>query len=198
MMTAEPPNRYGVPDERDLVKRAKERDASAWASLYDSYYPVVFKYVLARLPSPEDTEDVASQVFLEALRTIDGYASRGKPLLAWFNSIARNLIAQRLRQRVREKRDEGVIDPGSASSGMSDEIIERLDLAKALTAITPDQQDVIVLRFFLVMSIKETSAILGKSENAVAVMQVRAIAALRRHLSAGTLKRLISAGEVSL
>jgi RNA polymerase sigma-70 factor (ECF subfamily) len=150
------------------------------------------------LPLPEDAEDVASQVFLEALRTIDGYATRGKPLLAWLSNIARNLIAQRLRQRVREKRDEGVIDPTSASSGMSDEIIERLDLAKALTELTPDQQDVIVLRFFLVMSIKETSAILGKSDNAVAVLQVRAIAGLRRHLSAGTLKRLISAGGDAL
>lgn len=197
-MTAEQPSGDGVPDEADLIRRAKIRDASAWASLYDTYYPTLFRYVSAHLPLPEDAEDVASQVFLEALKSIDGYKPRGKPILAWLNNIARNLIAQRLRQRVRERRNQGFLDTQATGTGMSEEIIERLDLARALTALTSDQQNVIVLRFFLTMSLKETGAFLGKTQNAVAVLQVRAIAALRRRLSPAALNRLISSGGGSL
>lgn len=183
------------PDEAELVRRAKKRDESAWAALYDSYYPLVFKYVLAHVGLREDAEDLSSQVFLEALKAIDSYAVRGRPVLGWLNGIARTVIARRIRQRTKERRDKGELNHQSASVGMSEMVIERLDLAQALTKLTVDQQEVIVLRFFLLMSIKETAEILGKSEGAVPVLQVRAIAALRRHLSAGSLKRIVSPSE---
>jgi RNA polymerase sigma-70 factor (ECF subfamily) len=58
--------------------------------------------------------------------------------------------------------------------------------------LTREQQDCIALRFFMSMSTRETADILGKTENATAVLQVRAIAALRRHLSDAAISGLIS------
>jgi RNA polymerase sigma-70 factor (ECF subfamily) len=156
---------------------------------------LVFKYVFAHLGDREDAEDTASQVFLEALRSIDDDPGRERPVLGWLNAIARRLIAQRVRQRLRERREQDVITPLSSSAGMSDAIIEHLDLADALAKLTVDQQDVIVLRFFLLMSIKETAEALGKSEGSVPVLQVRAIAALRRHLAPAALRKIVARGE---
>src|SRR5687768_11958402 len=81
-------------DESRLVRRAKERDAAAWSELYDAYYQVLFRYAFVRLRRREDAEDVASQVFLEAIKGIDGYEDRGRPFLAWFYGIAHNLVTQ--------------------------------------------------------------------------------------------------------
>ena len=69
--------------EEDLIKRVKERDEDAWARLYDLHYLSLYRYAFARLRSREEAEDIAAQVFLEALRGIDRYTYRGKPMLAW-------------------------------------------------------------------------------------------------------------------
>ncbi|HEY9712820.1 MAG TPA: sigma-70 family RNA polymerase sigma factor [Chroococcales cyanobacterium] len=182
--------------ELDLVDRAKRRDESAWATLYDTYYPALYKFALARLGKRQDAEDVASQIFLEALKGIDSYRFVGRPILAWLYGIGRNLVAQRIRRESRQNRANDLFITDGVASGGDDSIIERLDLAKALQKLTPDQQDVIILRFFLALSIRETAQAVEKTENAVAVLQVRAIGALRRHLSDASLKKLLTKGQL--
>ena len=49
------------------------------------------------------------------------------------------------------------------------------------------QQDVIILRFFMAKTTPEIAQLLEKKENAVFALQFRAVRALRRHLSEGTL-----------
>ena len=172
----------GTNDEREQVKRAKQRDAAIWGAWYDTYYANLFRYAYARIGSREDAEDLASQVFVEALKGIDGFNYKGRPVLAWLYGIARNLVAQRYRADSRT-RTAPLAPAEEPNASAADAVIDRVDIEKALVALTPDQQDVIILRFFLSMSVRETAMILGKTENAVPVLQVRALAALRRQMA---------------
>lgn len=165
-------------DEAEEVRLAKARDQLIWSALYDNHYDTVYRYAYARLRNREEAEDVAAQVFLNALRGIDSYRYKGKPLLAWFYRIARNLVVDHLRKKVSRGFDEGLgvgaaADPGSDS----------LELAQALSRLNPLQREVIVLHFIVGMSLREVAAMLEKSDSAVYSLHSRALTRLRLHLS---------------
>ena len=170
--------------EEDLIRRVKDRDEEAWSELYDLYYPSLYRYAFARLRSREEAEDVAAQVFLEALRGIDRFAYRGKPLLAWLYRIARNLIADNVRYQIRKDRAAADQMPGRENYAPgADDSLDTMELLDAISKLTIDQQEVLILRFFMSLPARATAKILGKSETAVFALQVRAIGALRRIMS---------------
>lgn len=169
--------------ERELVTRAKARDESAWATIYDRHYEALYRYAYARLRSREDAEDLAAQVFLEALRGIDRFEYRGVPLLAWLYRIAANLTKQKLKRRVREPlsmESQHVFDQAQVGSSAPFDLFEILDLVGRLTE---DQREVIILRFVVALQIKEVAHVLGKSQTAIVSLQSRALASLRRFMS---------------
>ena len=165
-----------------MAQRVKERDEEAWSELYDLHYASLYRYAFARLRSREEAKDIASQVFLEALRGIDSYEYRGRPLLAWLYRIARNLIADDIRRQVRKTRAATLSQGDASFAPAADESIETMELLEAIALLTQDQQEVLIQRFFMALSAKETAQMLGKNETAVFSLQVRAINSLRRLL----------------
>jgi RNA polymerase sigma-70 factor (ECF subfamily) len=185
-------------EQAQLVQRAAQRDVTAWSILYEAHYDDVYAYSYSRLGSREDAEDVTSQVFVEALKDIDKLARqlnrskalRVRPLLSWLLEIARKLTVARRRQSARASRDSSLalvtIDPGD-----SDALLDHLDLLAALKHLTQEQQDVIILRFFMAKTTPEIAELLEKKENAVFALQFRAIKALRRHLSEDAVSQVL-------
>ncbi len=174
---------FELPDEQeaDQVRRAKERDAEVWALWHDQYYSLLYRYAAARLLTREDAEDVAAQVFLEAIKAIDRFQYRGRPVLAWLYGIARHLVSQRRRQAARISADS---DPEASVLGPeADESLRQLALKDALERLKREQREVLVLRFLLDLPTRQVAAAIGKSEAATYSLQVRALAALRRALS---------------
>jgi RNA polymerase sigma-70 factor (ECF subfamily) len=178
-------------DEAELIRRAAKRDVAAWSALYERHYDDLHAYAYSRLGMREDAEDVTSQVFVEALRNIARLArqidtnsgvARTRPLLAWLLGFERKLIAERMRQNARANRDLLYVLP-AIDPGDTEPLLDRLDLIDALKHLTPEQQDVIILRFFMSKTTPEIAAIMEKKENAVFALQFRAVRALRRYLS---------------
>ena len=87
-----------IEEEAELVKRAKAGDASVWSLWHDRHYPLLYRYAYSRLQGHEDAEDVASQVFMEAIKGIGRYRYSGRPIIAWFYGIARHLVSKRRRE----------------------------------------------------------------------------------------------------
>jgi len=172
-----------VDEEAELVRRAKARQPEAWAQIYDRFHGVIYRYVLMRLRNEADAEDLAAQCFLRAFSGIDGYSYRGKPIVAWLYRIAGNLVADRIKQRRRQSAvslDETAVNAVQLGP---DATVDSIDLQRALDGLKREQREVVVLRFFLSLSIREVAQMLGKSEGAVHSLQVRAIEALRSKLS---------------
>jgi RNA polymerase sigma-70 factor, ECF subfamily len=184
--------------EADLVARAKERSPQAWDEIYAHHYVQIYRYIHARVFDPHVAEDLASSVFLGAVKGIGAYHYRGQPLLAWLYRIAHNTVSSHyrttLKHRVvalstitelpgrvfghttRRKEPQGPLeaDPGAAA--------ESMDLREALAELPQAQREVLVLKFFLGMDAKEIGAILGKEASAVYSLQARALNSLRRRL----------------
>jgi RNA polymerase sigma-70 factor (ECF subfamily) len=164
-------------DEAEAVRLAKAGDRGVWTGWHDTYYPVLYRYAYARLSNATDAEDVASQVFLEALEGIHRYQHRGQPILAWFYGIARHLVSRRYHQRGRTTRLDGDYDDGlNPFETVSD---ERIAIYAALDRLKPEHAEVLILRYLLDLPTKQVASLIGKTEQATYSLQVRALMAIR-------------------
>ncbi len=168
--------------ERSLVDRARAMDAEAWDALYAQHYGAVWRYVRFRLGDAGLAEDVAAEVFLEAVRGIGRYQYRGTPFRAWLYRIAHHLTADvRRKARARHQHEaagaETAVDV--ACEDFAPAFQREHDIQRALALLSDDQQQVVILRFFEGLSVSETAEVMGKRTGAVKSLQHRALERLR-------------------
>jgi RNA polymerase sigma-70 factor, ECF subfamily len=173
-------------DERKVVDAAKHGDHGALTSLYEFYFPRVYRYVFARLGKSEDAEDVTEEIFLRVIDNIDGFSWRGLPFGAWVFRIARNEVVSHVR-RQRNRNATGqlteTIPDATADHVTAIETQFAIASVREATAKLPEaQRQVIELRFSAGLSVAETAQALKKSENNVKVLQHKAIARLQQLL----------------
>jgi RNA polymerase sigma-70 factor (ECF subfamily) len=97
-------------------------------------------------------------------------------------AITRNLITLRRRQLHRSRLASRLALLGS-DTGDTDVVVDNVDLRRALAALTQEQQDVLILRYFLGKTTHEIAGLMGKQENAIFALQFRAVRSLRRRLT---------------
>jgi RNA polymerase sigma-70 factor (ECF subfamily) len=172
--------------ERALVLRAKAMEEAAWDELLSAYYPRLTAYLRQRVGDAIAAEDLASEVFTQAVERIDRYEWRGLPFGAWLFRIARNLSVDYLRRRQRAERVRPVAlpDPPDMQRRV-EQSEEAAEVQRAMLALTLEQREVITLRFINEFSIREAAHVMRKSEGAVKAIQFRALGALRRMLARG-------------
>ena len=171
------------PSAKQLVAEAQTFSQETWAHIYDSFYPKIFQYCYIRTGSRAASDDLASEVFLQALRGIGRYQYRGLPFQAWFYRIARNLTADYLSRHARQATVsllEEADSPALLTPDEGDQVALRHDVHIAIRQLTDDQQQVITLRFFQGLSHEEVAAVMGRRAGAVRVLQHRALSALRQ------------------
>jgi RNA polymerase sigma-70 factor (ECF subfamily) len=173
-----------------LVDLARRGDADAFGALYDHYNPAVYRFVYYRVSTPALAEDLVSETFFRALRSVATFQWQGKDFGAWLMTIARNLIADHYksgRTRLETATDDFSAHQGVAE-GPEDEVLAGLThdlLRQALTRLPAEQQECLVMRFLNGSSIAETAVALGRSEGAVKQLQFRAVRNLAKSLPEG-------------
>jgi RNA polymerase sigma-70 factor (ECF subfamily) len=173
--------------EEKLVRLAVEGNSSAFGTLYDHYHAMIYRFVLIKVGRREEAEDITHQVFLSAWQKVKTYKQRGYPFSSWLYQIARNQVIDHYRAKKNDISLEKA-DPESFAISVDHnaDIAKKMQLETVRAAVAklkPDHQDVIILRFVEDMSLKETSAALGKSEGAVKLIQHRAIRELKTILA---------------
>lgn len=171
-------------DEQAVVEAAKEGSSAALTTLYEFYFPRVYRYVAVRLGSGEDAEDVTEEIFLKIIDNIGSFTFRGLPFGAWVFRIARNEVVSHVRrQRYRGATTQlnDYIPDDSFDHVASAERQSQLEEVRLAAEKLPEaQRQVIALRFGSGLSVAETANALGKSENNVKVLQHKAIAKLQK------------------
>ena len=127
---------------------------------------------------------MTSEVFHRALVAMPRYEPR-RPFLAFLYTIARNIVADRLRRQRPQASFEDAFAHPTDAPGPEDAATAMDDarhLRRAIAQLTPIQQEIIVLHFLEERSTKEIAAITGKNENTIRGIQMRGLAALREIL----------------
>jgi len=174
-------------DPKILIQLAKQGDKEAFDLLYDMYFVPVFRYVYFRVDSKTEAEDLVQEVFIRVYKNLEKFQDRNKSPLAYFFTVARNLIIDYWRNK-----KEKLFDKEDILTGLPDknsdplQLIEKKETQKAIRKeikdLTPEQQEVIVLKFINGMSNKEIAILLNKTEEAIRQLQCRALKILRKKL----------------
>ena len=176
-------------DDEDLVHRARAGDGAALGRLFDRFWTPVLRYLAAQLGSVQVAEDMAAEVFVEVAERIHRFSGDETTFGAWVFTIARHDLYDLRRSQARRTVVPVADVPEGASDDpdVVDEVSLRLDavhLAAAMRLLTPDQREVLLLKYAGGLGNPEVSQLIGKPVTAVKSLQHRALAALRRALEA--------------
>lgn len=169
-------------DEEALVLSAQRGDRDAFAQLYEANVERIYRYLLARLTEPADAEDITTEVFMQAMKSLPSYKSRGTPLIAWLFRIAHNQAVNYIKKRARRK-ETLLMETAAASDSPEEAVLAKIGLGEvheAMSALTDLQRQVLSLRFAADLSIAEVARVMNRKEGAVKALQFSALRALRR------------------
>ncbi len=176
-------------DESGLPLQAKEGDRDALGDLYDDYAPLVYAYAYRRVGDPDVAEDLTGEVFVRVVAAVRSGHTWHTSFRAWLYRVAHNLVVDYCRRQVREP-SLSLEETWSAAEGQdpgerAQSALDRERLRRALACLTPQQQEVLALRYGEGLTARETARILDKTVGAVEALQHRALAALKRVLLRG-------------
>jgi len=173
-----------------LVELARAGDTEAFGQLYDHYHVSVYRFLYYRVGQVALAEDLTSETFFRALRSMGSFRWQGKDFGAWLMTIARNLTADHFKAG-RTRLETATEDMGAhdaPTEGPETSVLASLTneaLLQALTQLPTEQQDCLVMRFLQGLSIAETAKVLGRSDGAVKQLQLRGVRNLAKLLPEG-------------
>jgi RNA polymerase sigma-70 factor (ECF subfamily) len=186
-----------------VISRARHHDEAALEALYERAFPVIYRYVLARLGQPELVEDVVAEVFLVMLESIGTLrAEHEAGFFAWLIQIAHGKSARALRHYQRSKgrlvpleeqdepafeEEDALIEPVTPDLTSDPAAIQEWretleELGLALSCLTTEQQIVVIGRFLAGQRIEDLARALKKQPGAVRALQFRALTTLAERL----------------
>jgi len=171
--------------QSELVLLAKAGDAEAFGHLYETYLDRIYRYIYFRVTDEQTAEDLISQVFTKAWENLDRYQPSGRPFIAWLYTIAHNTVIDHYRTRKDTVAIENTLSLASDSPSPDEQVelhFEADNLRSALQTLTPEQQQVVVLKFIAGLTTDEIAAQLRKSPGAIRALQMRALQALGKQM----------------
>ncbi len=163
-----------------------DRSPAAFGAIYRVYLAPVYRYLLARVGSPADAEDLTSQVFLAALEGLPRYQHKGF-FAAWLFSIARRKAADYFRRRAVEAPLNPESDPPSPEADLLSQIIHQENierLTRRVARLPDDDRELLRLRFAARLSFDELAVVLGRKTSAVKMSFYRLLERLETDMEA--------------
>jgi RNA polymerase sigma-70 factor, ECF subfamily len=167
----------GADEQRRVA--AAQHDPALFADLYEQNFDRVYAYIARRVPTRQDTEDLTSEVFHEALRSLGQFEWRGLPFAAWLFGIASRLLANRWRKNGNRPETVGA---DADEIGLETMVEQTAMLAQLVEALPSDQRLVVRMRFIEQKNIREIAQELRRTEGAIKQLQFRALQTLRSRM----------------
>ncbi len=179
----------GSPDRdqiRRLVERGQQGDRDALEELYLIHFDRIYSYLHMSVGNRHDAEDLTTQTFLKMLESIGKFRFRAAPFSAWLFRIAHNLAMDHFRAARRWQPEEEVPEPpGHEELSAEDEAMHSIgkqSMLELIDDLSPEQRQVLTLKFVFNFGNSEVATILGKTEGAVKSLQHRALVSLQKQV----------------
>ena len=154
-------------DESGLVTRSLEGDERAFAELVERYQRVLYNLALRIANDREDARDLTQIVFVKAYRNLGSFDRRRR----FFSWIYRIMINESLtlvgRRRPQEPLDESLVSSARNPEEQWEQEEIGIMVRGAVTQLSSDYRDAIVLRHFLHFSHREISELLEVPEKTI-------------------------------
>jgi len=168
-----------VPDDA-LAQRG---DAASFTELYERHLPAVYRYLVGRVRSREEAEDLTSDVFRHVWTSRHRFGGFGT-FRAWLFTIVRRTLADHYRRHQPLERLGPAIAERVLDSALTpeDQVVKderELLVRRLLAGLADEQQEILGLRFAAELTYAEIAVVIGKREHAVKKIAYRTLETLR-------------------
>ena len=167
-----------------MIKRVKRGDRDAFGKLYLKYLDAIYRYIYFRVNQDQVVaEDLTETVFFKAWENVKNFKENSGTFKAWLYMIAQNTVIDHYRkpQKTVQSDENFIHETDNIEEKLMNEY-EIKNLNQALSYLTDEQREVIILKYIEEASNEEIGKILNKKEDAVRAMQHRALEKLRKIL----------------
>ncbi len=174
-----------MPARRDLLQRARRFDEAALAEIYDQWSDDLYRYAMRQLGDPDLAEDCVAETFSRFLHALRRGGGPTDHIRAYLYRVAHNWITDLYRSKAPVQFDEQIEIRSADTEDISQVVHNRLEQARvraALAQLTPDQRQVITLKYLEGWNNQEVASALKKPVGAVKALQHRGLSALKRAL----------------
>ena len=164
-----------------LFRIYRHKDQQAFGELYLKYASVLKRYLLFKLPTPQDVDDVLSEVFVSAWNYCLQYPVERFAGLIF--KIARNQCGnyykkRKLTEPIEAGEDVSDIEGGEKLNQLTSELsVEAIE--RSIRKLKEEYRDVLIMRYLEEMTIPDISLAMEKTENNVRVLIHRALKSIR-------------------
>jgi len=173
-----------VSEEQKLLQSASKLDTKALAEIYDTFSPGIYRYAMRLLGDMTLAEDCVAETFARFLKSLQERRGPRDHLQAYLYRIAHNWIVDLYRKNQETVELSEVIQ--SETDIPEDEAaqhIQQEQVRKAIQHLTPDQQQVITLKYLEDWNNEEIARALKKPIGAIKSIQHRALRSLYKLLA---------------
>ena len=163
------------------INEAKSGNQNAFKILLNTFWKDVYHFLYEKIKEEDEAEDIAIKAFAKAFDKLDTY-NKKYTFKTWLITIAKNMYIDHLRKQKTifvslNHKDNSNYDILDETPSAEDTLITEQNLAVLLQKIKklkPKYQEVIQLRYFQEMSIKEIALVLNEPLSNVKVKLMRA------------------------
>jgi RNA polymerase sigma-70 factor, ECF subfamily len=173
------------PTEQDLLNGARDFNLPVLGVIYDRYSPGIYRYAMRLLGDDCMAEDCVAETFSRFLKSLRAGQGPQDHLQAYLYRIAHNWITDSYRRQPPPPLD--LDEALRASDHLQPEAqldirLEQDQVRLSLRTLTPEQRQVVVLRFLEGWGNEEVAMALQKPVGAIKALQHRALNTLRKLL----------------
>lgn len=174
--------------EKIILHEVIKGDNQAFVWFYDQYAPQVYRFILLKTSSVQDSEDLCSEVFFRFWKQVSTEAAKVKNPRGFMYQIARNLVVDYYRKKskteliINQEQENKIANISSREADLGQKAVlisDMTQMKQALSKIKPKYQDLIIWHYLDDFSIREIAQILDKPENTVRVQVHRALKTLK-------------------
>lgn len=177
----------------ELVREAME-SPEALERLCDHYVTKIYNFILKRVGTVQDAEDITSIVFEKVIVNLETFDESRASFTTWIYRIATNSVTDFYRSKGR-RRESPLEDKPAPEAFRAKDDLERADLYMVLVALVEQlplkYQQAVSLRYFMGLRVQEVAETLGITESAASKRILRGLDELKRLAEGGPLDSLL-------
>jgi RNA polymerase sigma factor (sigma-70 family) len=169
-----------------VLQAARTGEDWAWRALYAEFTPALLGYLRAR--GADQPEDVLGEVMLQIVRDLSSFDGGKDEFRAWAFTIAHHRLLDERRRSARrpaEALPAAELERLGPLGDTEEDALRALSVERVgrlMAQLSPDQQNVILLRVLGELTSEQVAQVIGKTAGAVKALQRRGLEAIKCEL----------------
>jgi RNA polymerase sigma-70 factor (ECF subfamily) len=159
--------RRGIDADQDLISLVRERDARAFATLYDRHARAAYSLAYRMMGERQAAEDLVQEAFLKLWRGASSYRPERGNVRSWLLAIVHNQAIDQIRSSASRRRTQEKVEASAPKVQPSEAFSEswrnarREQVREVLKSLPEEQLKVLELAYFGGYKHAEIAELLG-------------------------------------